>query len=177
MVVVMRYAFLAMFCLGLLLIALPASAQEESEPRPLHDAFHDRLTGTWTMTGHVMGDSVTYEADAEWVLGHQFLRLRMEDVNTPPEYVAHVYIGYDPEDEQYVAHWLDDTGGRASETLGYGKRDGNAVTFEFDYPEAPFHTTIEQTSGEAWHLLIRSKGENGAWSTFAEYDVALASSP
>jgi hypothetical protein len=48
------------------------------------------------MRGQVQGDSVQYDADAEWVLGHQFLRLRMTDLNDPPQYAAHVYIGYDP---------------------------------------------------------------------------------
>ena len=50
------------------------------------------------MTGHVRGDSVQYDARGEWVLNHQFLSIRMEDVNSPPEYAAHVYIGYDQGD-------------------------------------------------------------------------------
>lgn len=172
----MSRRFLVVLCLGLFLLR-PALAQEEGEPPHLEDAFLDRLTGTWTLTGHVMGDSVTYAADAEWVLKHQFLRLRMEDVNTPPEYVAHVYIGYDPEEEEYVAHWLDDFGGRSSQTLGYGQREGEAITFEFDYPDGPFHTTFEQKNGEAWHVLMRAQQDDGSWSTFAEYDVEPSSSP
>lgn len=166
----MSRRFLVVLCLGLFFFR-SALAQEEGNPSHLEDAFLDQLTGTWTMVGHVMGDSVTYSADAEWVLSHQFLRLRMEDVSTPPEYVAHIYIGYDPEEEEYVAHWLDDSGGRSSKTLGFGQREGKTVTFEFDYPEGLFRTTFEQKAGEAWHVLIRAKEDMGAWSTFAEYDV------
>lgn len=166
----MSHRFLALLCLGFFLLR-PSIAQEDSEPDRFHDAFLDQLTGTWTMTGHVMGDSVTYEADAEWVLDHQFLRLRMEDVNAPPEYVAHVYIGYDGTDDQYLAHWLDDSGGRYSKTLGYGQREGEALTFEFDYPNGPFHTTFAQRAGETWHVSMRAKEDEGTWSTFAEFDV------
>jgi hypothetical protein len=32
-------------------------------------------------------------------------------------------------------------GGRFSETLGYGTRDGNAIRFVFEYPDGPFRTT------------------------------------
>jgi hypothetical protein len=49
-------------------------------------------------------------------LDHQFLRLEMKDVATPPAYEATVYIGYDKTGERYVAHWLDVFGGRFSET-------------------------------------------------------------
>lgn len=163
-----------LICLGVMTFASPASAQEADS---LRDAFLDRLTGSWTMTGHVRGDSVQYDARGEWVLNHQFLSIRMEDVNSPPEYAAHVYIGYDQEDQEYVAHWLDSFGGGPSETLGYGQRDGNAIVFKFKYPDGPFRTTFERGTGRTWHVLMRSKGDDGKWSTFAEYEVEPTSSP
>ena len=74
-------------------------------PKAFEDARLNDLVGTWKMEGAVRGDSVTYRATGEWVLGHQFLRIQMRDVtNTPPQYFAHVYVGYDPEAEEYVAH-------------------------------------------------------------------------
>lgn len=95
----------------------------------------------------------------------------MKDVHDPPEYAAHVYIGYDPEDEQYVAHWIDSTGGRSSETLGYGQREDDAITFKFNYPDAPFRTTFKRRPDGTWNVLMRTKDGPEAWSTFAEYDV------
>ena len=92
-----------------LFIVLSAQAQAPDTSR-FQYALLDRLTGEWTMTGQVMGDSVQYNADAEWLLDHQFLRLHMTDVNDPPEYSAHVYVGYDSTAQQYVAHWLNTTG-------------------------------------------------------------------
>lgn len=101
----------------------------------------------------------------------------MNDVNSPPEYAAHVYIGYDHEDHVYVAHWLDYFGGGPSETLGYGRREGNAIAFEFEYRDGPFRTTFETGTGRTWTLLMRSKENDGKWSTFAEYQVEPTPTP
>lgn len=147
----------------------PATAQQ-GPPPAFEDALLDDLAGTWTMKGQVRGDSVTYRATAEWVLGHQFLRIQMQDVtNTPPQYSAHVYVGYDPENEEYVAHWLDDTGGRASKTLGTGSRNGDELRLLFEYPDAPFRTVFERRSPDRWQVRMRAKGDDDTWQPFADY--------
>jgi hypothetical protein len=38
----------------------------------------------------------------------------MKDVQTPSQYEAMVFIGYDNTSERYVAHWIDIFGGRFS---------------------------------------------------------------
>lgn len=171
----MRLRLFVLVWVGIFLLSFPAAAQEPDAP--LQDPFLDDMVGTWTMTGHVMGDSVEYDATGTWVLNHQFLRLRMEDVNTPPEYVARVFIGYDGKNKEYVAHWLDSSGGRSSKTLGYGQLEDNAIEFRFDYPEGPFRTTFEQIGDNTWHIRMRSKGDNGSWSAFADFEMVPRSSP
>jgi hypothetical protein len=153
----------------------PAGAQEA--PGPFRDALLDDLVGTWTMQGQVRGDSVTYRADAAWVLGYQFLRLQMRDVATPPQYAAHVYVGYDSTAEAYVAHWLDDTGGRASKTLGTGSRDGDTLAFRFDYPSGPFRTVFERRAPDRWRVRMRTKGDDGTWQPFATYVLTPRTDP
>ncbi len=118
-----------------------------------------------------MGDSVQYRAEGAWVLGHQFLRLRMIDVQRPPQYEAHVYIGYDHTDSIYVAHWLDDTGGRASRTIGTGQREGDTLTFSFEYPEGPFRTIFVRIAPTQWRLRMQAKGDDGDWQPFAAYSM------
>ena len=159
----------ACLLVGLSVLSLPQPGQAQDTPDAFQDALLDDLVGDWTMQGHVRGDSVTYRAEAAWVLGHQFLRLRMADVNTPPQYAAHVYVGYDAETEAYVAHWLDDTGGRASKTLGTGTRNGDVLTFRFDYPSGPFRTVFERTAPARWEIHMRAKGDDGNWQPFADY--------
>lgn len=151
-------------------------AQEESG-EVFKDVLLDDLVGEWTMEGHVRGDSVTYDATASWVLRHQFLRVNMEDVQEPPEYVAHVYIGFDPETETYVAHWLDDSGGGPSKTLGTGRRDGDTLTFQFEYPQGPFRTVFQRRSSDRWVVRMRAQGEDGDWVRFADFRVHESTTP
>jgi hypothetical protein len=158
------------FLLGLL-FAAPAGAQA---PPPVADSLLDGLVGAWTMAGQVQGDSVRYDADAEWVLDRQFLRLRMADASDPPQYAAHVYVGYDSPAQRYVAHWLDTTGGGASTTLGTGRRTDSTLTFRFDYPDGPFRTTFERRADGRWRVRMRSKDTSGVWRPFASYSMTRA---
>jgi hypothetical protein len=161
------------------LIGLPVSMSAQ-QPEPLdgpnrifQDSLLERLTGNWTITGTIRGQPATQTLHAEWVLHHQFLRLDMRDVNEPPAYQATVYIGYDNLSERYVVHWLDGFGGRFSETLGYGRRDGNAIRFMFEYPDGPFTNTFTlDPRSNAWSWLLRTKRADGTWGTFAELKLA-----
>lgn len=128
------------------------------------------------MDGHVMGDSVSYRATGTWVLAHQFLRLQMVHAADRPEYRAHVYIGYDHTNETYVAHWLDDTGGGASRTIGMGERNGNVLRFVFEYPDGPFRTVFERRSPTDWRIRMRSK-QDGEWTPFARYAMTPRTTP
>ena len=106
---------------------------------------------------------------AEWVLNHQFLLVHMNDVNSPPNYEAMVFIGYDNTGARYVGHWIDVFGGRFSETLGYGKRSGNSIKFIFEYPDGPFHNTFTwNPETKSWVFLMEQKDRTGKWAVFAE---------
>src|SRR5262245_23676807 len=128
------------------------------------DPGFDRLVGNWKMRGKVMGNAVTYDFKAEWVLNHQFLQLHMKDAGNPQGYEAMVYLGYDNRSERYVAHWMDVFGGRFSETLGFGRRSGNSTKFIFEYPDGPFHTTFTwDPTTKAWNILMEQKDKAGKW--------------
>lgn len=89
---------------------------------------------------------------------HQFLRIEMDDDKTPSEYEAVIYIGFDDEKKSYVVHWIDVFGGRFSETLGYGKREGNKIVFSFDYPSGPFRNTFTwNETGKSWNFLMQAR--------------------
>lgn len=168
-----RIAAVGPFCLSLLATRLGAQQPEpplDGPHRLFQDSLLDRLTGAWSMSGAVRGRSATLTFSGDWVLNHQFLKLEMRDVKVPPAYQAAVYIGYDNASERYVAHWLDNFGGRFSETLGFGQRAGTAIAFVFEYPDGPFHTTftLDPRAG-TWAVLMRDRGPNGAWREFAHY--------
>jgi hypothetical protein len=164
---------------GVLLVAcaavVPAHAQDDSLPpdgphRIFRDSLLDRMIGAWEMRGTVRGKPVEYRARADWVLNHQFLRLELQDVTSPPAYEALVFIGYDFSKDRYVAHWLDGFGAWASETLGYGERRGQVIEFLFDYPNGLFGNTMTwQPERSGWSFALRAKDRGGNWQPFADY--------
>jgi len=106
--------------------------------------------------------------EAKWVLQHHFLQLHMKDVANPPRYEALVMIGYDPAEERYVAHWMDIYGGRLS-AMGHGRREGNSIEFQFDYPDGPFYNTFNWLPGEqGWTMNLESTDKDGKRVFFAE---------
>jgi hypothetical protein len=160
----------------------------DGENRPLRDALLNKLVGKWRVEGRIAGQPIKHVCDARWVLNHQFLRVHFIDVSAienrnvkakmqKAEYEAEVFIGYDNTSERYVAHWLDIFGGRFSETLGYGRRQGaNAVRFVFEYPDGPLHNTFSWKSDDkTWSILIKQKDAKGKWITFAEEVLERAS--
>jgi hypothetical protein len=137
--------------------------------RTVSDALLDKLAGDWKVVRTFPNRTEQNTVHAEWVLNHQFLEVHYRDAATPTKYEAMVFIGYDNTSERYVAHWIDVFGGRFSETLGYGTRNGNAIRFTFEYPDGPFHNTytFDQKAG-TWTSLMEQKNPRGEWVRFAE---------
>jgi hypothetical protein len=169
-------------------ILFPAAALPKDRPPPLdgpgvqfRDKLVDRLAGRWELKGKVAGQAARYSVTAGWVLNHQFMRIHQKELRSPGKeapYEAIVFVGRDNTSERYVAHWIDGFGGRASETLGFGKRKGSAITFVFEYPDGPFHTTFRwnpKTGG--WHWLMRTKNKAGQWTTFGEGTLRRLANP
>ena len=163
-------------------------AEIDGENSLFQDALLDKLVGKWRVKGRIAGQPIRHACDADWVLNHQFLRVHFIDASAignqdakakerKAEYEAEVFIGYDNVSERYVAHWLDTFGGRFSESLGYGRREGaNAVKFVFEYPDGPLHNTFSwKVDGKAWSILIEQKDARGKWTVFAEEVLERAS--
>jgi hypothetical protein len=169
--------------LAFVFMLLPNSAISQDLDGPNHvftDALLDNMTGTWNLTGKVMGRNADHTVEAEWVLNHQFLRIHEKDRNPATTgavpYEAIVMVGYDNLSERYVAHWTDVYGGRFSETLGYGVRNGNDIRFVFEYPDGPFHTTFRWLPDtHQWTWLMETKNKSGQWAEFATLNLARPS--
>jgi hypothetical protein len=150
----------------------PAAARGDDPPdgpkRIFKDDFIENLTGEWKLTRKIRGKKVENTLKAEWVLNHQFLKLHMKDVADPPAYEALVLIGYAHGDKKYVAHWCDTYGGKFS-AVGYGKRSGDAITFEFQYEDGPFYNTFTwDAKAKGWTFRMESQGKDGKRVLFAE---------
>jgi hypothetical protein len=150
-------------------------------PAEWHDDLVDRMAGTWKVEGQVMRQQAHHELQAEWVLNHQFLRMHEKTAANAPSgehpYEAFWYLGYDAVSERYVLHLMDGFGGRFSETLGYGTREGNEIRFVFEYPDGPLHTTYRwDTQKGTWQWLMEQKDKNGKWVPFAELKLTRSES-
>ena len=162
--------FIVVFTLvSILTIDLQAQEAQDGRHKIFQDAFLDNLAGDWKLTRKIRGTTVENTAKVEWVLNHQFLLVHMKDVKVPAAYEAMIFIGYDNTSERYVAHWIDVFGGRFSETLGYGRKTGNAIKFVFEYPDGPFHNTFTwDPKAKTWTFLGENKDSAGKWKVFAE---------
>ena len=155
---------------------LPAFAQD-GEDVIFHDALLDKMAGSWTMTGTIAGAPTTHKVEVRWVLNHQFLQIHEVSIEAKPDgtpqYEAMPMIGYDNTDKRYVVHWIDTFGGRYSETLGYGVREGDEIKFVFEYPEGSFNTIFRwNEAAGTWQWLMEQKDEKGQWAEFGNMTMS-----
>jgi uncharacterized protein DUF1579 len=173
----------SLFYLPLLIVLLTGLAPVRAgaqAPAEWRDDLVDHMIGTWKLQGQILGRDAHHEVEVGWVLNHQFLRIHEKTEAGAPDsekrYEAIWFLGYDPVSERYVLHLLDGFGGRFSETLGYGKREGNAIRFVFEYPDGPFHTTYQWSpEKDTWQWLMMQKDKDGKWTNFG--DLKLTRSP
>jgi hypothetical protein len=164
------------YILLIALLLVPCFAASQDLDGPTHvfrDSLLDNMTGTWNLTGKILGRNANHLVQVEWVLNHQFLRIHEQDQNSATNvavpYEAMIMIGYDNASDRYVVHWNDVYGGRFSETLGYGTQVGNEIRLVFEYPDGPFHTTFRWLpEAHHWQWHMQSKDKSGKWTDFAD---------
>lgn len=162
--------------LALAACAPPAAgpAAPATQERVADDAFLDGFAGDWMMDGQVMGETARYRAHGERVLDGAWLEFHMTDANkTPPEYEARVFIGWDNEAHDYVAHWLDDFGAGGARVAATGRREENTLTIDYPYANGVFRNIwVREEAG--WTLTIEAHQPDGSWRNFAHYQVRRA---
>jgi len=174
-----KFVFVAIAFLAALMLPTALRAQE---PAKWPDQLVEHLIGSWKISGDVMGRAAHHDVHAEWVLNHAFLLIHENTSSDAPAtehaYDAYWYLGYDSVSDRYVLHLLDLFGGRFSETLGYGKQDGNQIRFVFEYPDGPFHTTFAwNPKNDTWEWLMEQKNKDGNWTSFAHLKLEKAAKP
>lgn len=158
-----------LFLLVASLLFIPVRAEEplDGPKRIFKDKFIDNLVGNWKLTRAIRGKQVGNSVRVEWVLNHQFLKIHMIDTASPPAYEALVLIGYSYADQRYVIHWCDTFGGKFS-SIGFGRRSGNSIEFEFKDPDGSFFNTFTwDPKAKGWTFLMESSGKDGKRGLFA----------
>lgn len=156
------------------LLSLPAMAG----PRGIQSELLDRMVGDWVLTGTIAGQRTTHDVTAEWVLGHQYLRLhevaRDTDDEGEPAYEAIVFLGREQATDRYTCLWLDVTGSgaRFPDATGYAEPAADELAFVFDAGgDSVIHTTFDYDhEADMWRWLI-DIDHGGKPSTFARVSL------
>ena len=123
------------------------------------DPVLERLAGTWVLRGTIAGKQTTHDVVADWVLGHEYLRIhetsREKDDKGVALYEAIVLIGQDEASSEFQCLWLDTTGGGGltAQGIGHGKRSGEAIPFLFRERDGSvsFNNTFSyDKAGDSW---------------------------
>lgn len=156
--------------IGVALFALylqPAIAAD-TNTRP---ALLASLDGHWVMVGDVMGQPVQYDMEAFPVLQGAFTEIHMNDVETPSQYEARVFIGV-AKDGKLIVHWMDSTGADGSIPHGTGSISPNGIVFKIPYPDGTFRDTLTRHPAQkSWSFLIEAEQPDGSWKHFAKYTL------
>ncbi|MBZ5590010.1 MAG: hypothetical protein LAO05_15760 [Acidobacteriia bacterium] len=152
------------------LVSLSASAQQTS----FQDPMLDHLVGTWVLQGSIAGKETAHDIVAEWVLGHEYVRVhevsREKNADGQAAYEAIVFIGWDESSNQYACLWLDSTGGGglSAQGIGHGRRSADEISFLFKGKDgSAFHTTFAYSKGtDTWQWLMDGE-EGGKLQPFA----------
>jgi hypothetical protein len=139
-----------------------------------NDQLLDHLGGSWVLQGAIAGKETTHDVVAEWVLGHQYVRMhevsREKDAKGQPAYEAIVFIGWDQPSSQYACLWLDSTGGGglSAQAIGHAKRSGDDIAFLFKGSDGSiFHTTFAYNKNAGTWEWRMDEEQNGAMKPFA----------
>src|SRR5262245_14624908 len=107
---------------------LTAQMGETSQREPVETQWS--LDGVWMESG--------------WSLGGHVVDVRRRSTLTEPAlrqpFEAIYFIVFDEQDERYVMQPLDTFGARYPRVLGVGERQGNRISFLFEYPNSPAPT-------------------------------------
>ena len=159
-------------------VALLAAAPLRAQQPTFTDSLADRLVGRWVLRGTIGGEATTHDVTAEWALAHQYVHIHeVSREKTPegaPQYEAHVYVGWDPRTNQYVAAWLDVFGGISPQSFGRATRVGDSMPFVFLGPDGTpaFNNTFAyDRRADSWEWRMDNV-RNGALEPFARVTLS-----
>jgi hypothetical protein len=133
-------------------------------------AILQKLDGNWVATGDVREKPVQYDVIATPALQGKFTEISMNDIQLPSQYEARIFIGFDSDSNQIIAHWMDSFGAQYSIPHGTGSISDKTIEFIVPYPDSSFRDRFEYyPESDTWILEITAQQPNGSWKHFAKY--------
>ena len=134
-----------------------------------------KLDGNWVAIGDIMGKPVQYTVVNAPALQAQYTEISMNDVQVPSQYEARIFIGYDSDSNQVIAHWMDSFGAQYSIPHGTGTLSENEIEFIVPYPSGSFKDKfVYSPADDSWTLQITAQKPDGSWQHFARYTFSRA---
>jgi hypothetical protein len=150
----------------LAVVLLFASSVAFAQQPTFQDELLDHLQGHWVLRGTIAGKQTVHDVNAQWVLGHQYMRLteaaREKNAKGEPAYDAEVLLGWDQPGTRYFAIWLDVWGGFSKASVGYAPRTGDEIRFLFADEKSTFHNTFfydRKADAWEWRMDNEDKGK------------------
>jgi len=130
-----------------------------------------KLDGNWVATGDVMGKPVQYNVTSTPALQGQFTEISMNDVQVPSQYEARIFIGFDSESNQIIAHWMDSFGAQYSIPHGTGSISENTIEFIVPYWTLAKTLTKQEKSavGHRFLAILNQPGQECLFRTIRCY--------
>jgi hypothetical protein len=123
------------------------------------------LIGSWDLQGQMGETPLRQDVECRWMLGGLFIEVHCTSVLAEPAgarpYEAVYHIGYNADHDRFAMHLLDTTGVALTCAVGVGQREGNAISFVFDYASGPFtNRFVWDERHDSWLMeLTASHGE------------------
>lgn len=166
------------YLLLMFLLLAPATFAQQ-QILPFTDDLLDHFVGRWEMTGTVHGRPSKQTFQVDWVLNHQFLRIREKSeesiAGTNLPFEALLFIGYDKTGKRYVLHSMSVFGaGRPGEFV-YGQRTGNELKFTESREGKVGHSRfIWQPESATWRYITGIQNAAGELMTTVNLESAPA---
>lgn len=143
------------------LVVLMCTACFAQAPAEAPNQLLDHLAGDWVLQGLLAGKNATHDVQGEWILNHEYLRLREVSREKKPDgtlaYEAFWFIEWNAKAQRYDCVLLDNTsGGGLSGPVARAKREQNAIPFVFQLsPSEAIHTTFTyDQASDSWRWTI-----------------------
>ncbi len=125
------------------------------------------------LRGIIARKPVVHDVQAEWVLGHHYVRIheesRSRDTDGNPEYEAIVFVTWNSQSQQYSCGWLDILGGLTIESIGVASGTERELTFMFKNERGEVtlsNVFVYSSKDRSWEWRIDNI-ENGVHKEFA----------
>lgn len=120
------------FIVVLALCAVPVTWAQQP---PVNSALLDHMAGRWVMEGTIGGHPTKHDIDAEWVLGHHYLRIhevsQEKKADGQPQYEAMIFVAWNDQPKHYSCAWLDVYGSFSVSSIGIAPPSENELAFIF----------------------------------------------